>query len=684
MTEKLEFDLSVKNNQLDKALDSGAKKALSLESTLETALGVLGGGLAIKAFDSIVGGFNSLIAVGKEAIDAAAGQETATNNLNNALARSGNYSKQASKDLLEYASAIQQTTVFEDDAIISNTALLQSLTKLNSEGLKQGVSAAADFATVLGIDLETATRLVAKAAEGNTEAFKRYGVEIKKGSSDSESFANTIEALNKQFGGAAAAQLNTYSGSLKAMNNAYADLLEPIGDIIVKNPVVIALFNEIKKSINETNAEVTGLVPSLQELVKDGFIAASVAIEMLLRGLGGIAGVVQVLAGVFQNLSGLIGQTLIAPFELVIDSVIFLGSKIPVLGEAFKGLVNPLDGATKAMSDLADKGVNKIATVFDGNIFTAGASKVVDFTTAVLDTTAAVSVAAQKAIKNGEGRLGSENQVNADILKSRQQLGADILVLQEQSAAEQASLDAQLAGLSLENTAAADQAKIEAIYTQKVAEAQAVYDGELLKNQSIADAQVKQLTNDKAFEALQLAKLKAFSQKEIEEKNRVNAAKKKSDEDYKANLGSTLDQISTLQTSGNKTLVAVGKAAALAQIAISGPIAVAKAFELGPILGPIAATAVGASIAAQAAKVVGVQFEQGGIVGGTNGASSGPDNRTATIRDGEMVLNANQQKSLFDFINGGSTNSSPIVIQVDGRTIATAVRDQIRGGFKLA
>lgn len=45
-------------------------------------------------------------------------------------------------------------------------------------------------------------------------------------------------------------------------------------------------------------------------------------------------------------------------------------------------------------------------------------------------------------------------------------------------------------------------------------------------------------------------------------------------------------------------------------------------------------------------------FASGGIVGQAGGASMGPDNTTIKARDGEMVLNAEQQKNLFDFING--------------------------------
>ena len=685
MAEKVEFDLKVKNNDLDKALDSGVKKAISLEGVLETALGVLGGGLALKGIDSIVGGFNSLINVGKEAINAAAAQEVATNNLNNALARSGNFTKQASQDLLQFAGILQQTTVFEDDAVIANTALLQSLSKLSTEGLKQGISAAADFATVLGIDLETATRLVAKAAEGNVEAFKRYGVEIKKGSTDAESFANTIEALNKQFGGASAAQLNTYSGSLIALGNAYGDLLEPAGDIIVKNPLIIAGFNEIKGILNETNSEVTKGVPAFQQLINEGFFAAAAAAQVLLDALDGITVVMKGLVNTFQIVGGAIGVAIVYPIEQLIDGLIFLGGKIPGIGDSFKGLVNPLSESSKAIQDFTQNGIDGFNSAADTNVFRELSDGVDSFTNKIIDSSSAVAIAQAESIKNSEERKKTEDDTNAAILAARTQLGIDILGLQTQSAIELQTLAAQTALLDLESTTAQDAAKIEAIYAQKTAEADAIYQGELLKNKSIADAAQLSLANDKAFAGLELSLLKANTEKEIAEKTRANAAKKKSDDDYKANLGSTLDQIATLQTSGSKTLGAIGKAAALAQISISGSVAVTKALELGPILGPVAAAAVGASIAAQAAKVAGVAFAGGGFINGEGGATSGPDNTMANLRKGEMVLNSEDQKTLFDAIKGGGLGGGGnIQLIIDGREIAIAVRNQINSGFRLA
>jgi len=49
-----------------------------------------------------------------------------------------------------------------------------------------------------------------------------------------------------------------------------------------------------------------------------------------------------------------------------------------------------------------------------------------------------------------------------------------------------------------------------------------------------------------------------------------------------------------------------------------------------------------------------------------------------------MILNAEQQKKLFDAVNSGSMGGGDIILQLDGREIARAVRTQINAGFKLA
>ena len=46
-------------------------------------------------------------------------------------------------------------------------------------------------------------------------------------------------------------------------------------------------------------------------------------------------------------------------------------------------------------------------------------------------------------------------------------------------------------------------------------------------------------------------------------------------------------------------------------------------------------------------------FETGGVIGGYRGATMGTDNTYIHARQGEMVLNAEQQRQLFEVANGG-------------------------------
>ncbi len=90
----------------------------------------------------------------------------------------------------------------------------------------------------------------------------------------------------------------------------------------------------------------------------------------------------------------------------------------------------------------------------------------------------------------------------------------------------------------------------------------------------------------------------------------------------------------------------------------SAALAIAKCFEQGPVLGPISAAVMGVATAAQlaaqiAAKPVPPSFATGGIVQGT---SYSGDNVQANVNSGEMILNAKQQRALWEAANGGASS----------------------------
>ena len=90
---------------------------------------------------------------------------------------------------------------------------------------------------------------------------------------------------------------------------------------------------------------------------------------------------------------------------------------------------------------------------------------------------------------------------------------------------------------------------------------------------------------------------------------------------------------------------------------------VSKAIAQGGTAGLITGALVGAAGAVQIASIIASKpvppsFYTGGIIGGANGATMGGDNTYIHARAGEMVLNAAQQRSLWDKLNGQDTRGA--------------------------
>jgi len=224
-----------------------AEKSLSSLGTSLKALGALAAG-----FFAAKGVINTL----KTVTQAASIQEDAVNSLDTSLKLSGQFTEQASKDFQEFASSIQKVTTVGDEAILQNAALIQSMGQLSNEALKDATAAAVDLSAAIGVDLTTASLLLGKAAAGNISSLSRYGIVIKKTGDTSKDFANVLEKLQTQFGGAAAAKVNTYSGAVQQLSNTWGDLLEELGFFITKNPVVIKSIKDLSKFIGKLIGDV--------------------------------------------------------------------------------------------------------------------------------------------------------------------------------------------------------------------------------------------------------------------------------------------------------------------------------------------------------------------------------------------------------------------------------------------
>lgn len=293
------------------------------------------GGLSgfAKAGAALAGIALAVKAVGKafdflgDAISEASQSADAINKFNSALVASGNFSKQASIEFQNYADSLQKVTQFSDEAVLETGALISQIGRLSGESLKEATKAALDLSTALGIDVNTAATLLGKAANGNIETFKRYGIEIRKGATDAETLANALKTLQDRFGGASERAATTFSGSLSILRNQYSGLLETIGGYITQSPALIAVFGVIGKFIGQ-----------ITQGLKDSF-----GNQDLLKGF--ISNII--------NLAGILTSALLPPLELIFNIsksiILSLGTGIGILAQGFVEFFNILAEGAKLL-----------------------------------------------------------------------------------------------------------------------------------------------------------------------------------------------------------------------------------------------------------------------------------------------------------------------------------------------
>ena len=600
---------------VDTTTDKASKGAKKMDMAFASFAGNLAAGVALKAFGAMTDGIKALVSTIGTVTDAAAIQEDAIQKLNTSLVLSGSFSEAASKEMQDYASSLQQATRFGDELILENMALIQSLGNLENEALKGATKAALDMSAALGISLTSAATLVGKAAVGEIGSLSRYGVIIKRGADNAETFAKTLDVLNSKFGGSAAAQINTFSGAFEQMENTWGDLQETFGFTITQSPVVIAAIKGLSNGIL-----------ALDKMVKDN----SETIRTYAEG---------VLIGALTGGIELAGKAIIKFNGLLTNTKNFMAFLVDVSLGTLQGLQEFSAGLIGAVTSVQS---------FLGLSTTASE----ELQASVLRSIEITKLA----------RLANDEEVANRIMK-------------HEELAEAVTLTTDTI-----NTAILSEATVKEGVDLRVVQSEKNKQALLKKTRDDAEkARQKKAQENFLYQ-------KAWEQQTQKEKVQ--------------SLQGTLGHIATLQQSGSKEGFAIGKAAAIADHGINAVSAVSKALgSAPPPFNFILAGLVGAAMAVQGAKIASASppgFNNGGVVGGFQGATGGPDNININARRGEMFLNAAQQRSLFDDINNnrGSNSDSnseallalasqDIVIQIDNKEIARATRDAQRDGFRI-
>ena len=298
-------------------------------------------GIGLKTQLAAIGAIVGAALFSTKTIDAAIESEQAVTQFNRALARTGQFSKEASIGFQDFAASLQASTGIADEAILGVSTQIQNLASLSTTDLKRTTQAALDLSAALGIDLDSAATLVGKAANGQVEAFGRLGIKIREGKTDAETFTNALKTLEDRFGGASAGALNTFSGALLSAKNAFGDILEELGKLTTGSPVLVSVIKEIGKIFQEAADAVTKFGKSgdgTGELVKQLLTIGAVITDFVVRPLE-----------VLYNISKLVFYFIATNVQAVIDLFAKLALGAAKIGSAF-GLVK--DSTVQTLKDI--------------------------------------------------------------------------------------------------------------------------------------------------------------------------------------------------------------------------------------------------------------------------------------------------------------------------------------------
>lgn len=198
--------------------------------------------LARQAIDPVIGFM-------REAVTAASNQEDAINRLNIALRSQGIYTSALSESLQQLAQDTQSSTRFSDDAIMKLQQRLISLGNIAPDQIGRVTKAILDFSTATGKDIESSTMAFVQAANGKTTALGKFGLVIDQTIPKHQKLEEALRLVEQRFGGAASADVNTYSGAVANLTNAWDDFLETVGDLIIKNPKVVEGLHTTKSAV---------------------------------------------------------------------------------------------------------------------------------------------------------------------------------------------------------------------------------------------------------------------------------------------------------------------------------------------------------------------------------------------------------------------------------------------------
>lgn len=146
------------------------------------------------------------------------------------------------ESLNQYVTATQMATGVSDTLVRQGLGNLIRATRDQTQAQKL-MNISMDIAAATGKDLESVTMAMSKAATGQLSALKKLGIPLDENIIKTKDFEAATAQLADTFGGAAAAQANTFQGRLQRLKERLGEMWEEIGYKVL--PILTNLVDKI-------------------------------------------------------------------------------------------------------------------------------------------------------------------------------------------------------------------------------------------------------------------------------------------------------------------------------------------------------------------------------------------------------------------------------------------------------
>jgi hypothetical protein len=312
----LKLALLAETKDFVKGLDQAEKNTKSFSDKLRG--GIKKAALAFAALGVAAGA--AAIKIGKDAVKAAIEDEQSQTRLATALKNSTDATDAQIKATEEYITKAQNATGVTDIKLRGAFGNLIRVTKDTTKS-QELLNLALDISAGTGKDVEAVAEALSKAYGGNLTALQRLDPSLRDVIKSGATADEVFKELGETFGGAAAAQADTFAGRMEIIKRRVEDAQEAIGKAL------LPILERIAKFVSDR------LVPALE-----GLIAG------LTGGPKSVKGATKETNSAFAELGIVYDDNRSAAFEL--------GEALRNMAGTLKGLFETADGGVQESSGL--------------------------------------------------------------------------------------------------------------------------------------------------------------------------------------------------------------------------------------------------------------------------------------------------------------------------------------------